>query len=148
MDKGSALILCYTAYVFERIPDLLASRKVQDSILLGAVALLGVVAFGLGRLSAGEGRTPVALCTGFEQAEAREAQGTPPQVAASVAAVGAVTPPSAARGAVVGSRSGTTYHLPWCSGAQRIKEENKVWFASREAAEAAGYHKAKNCKGL
>lgn len=48
----------------------------------------------------------------------------------------------------VASKSGTKYHLPWCSGAKRIKEENKIWFATKEAAEAAGYTPAANCKGI
>lgn len=48
----------------------------------------------------------------------------------------------------VASKTGTKYHLPWCSGAQRIKEENKVWFATKAAAEAAGYEPAANCKGI
>lgn len=51
-------------------------------------------------------------------------------------------------GAYVASRSGTAYHLPWCVGALRIREENKIWFSSKEEAEQKGYHPAKNCKGL
>lgn len=48
----------------------------------------------------------------------------------------------------VGSRNGSKYHYPWCPGAQQIKEENKMWFATREEAAAAGYTPAANCKGL
>lgn len=48
----------------------------------------------------------------------------------------------------VGSRNGSKYHLPWCSGAQRIKEENKVWFGSKVEAENRGYVPAKNCEGI
>ncbi len=48
----------------------------------------------------------------------------------------------------VASKTGTKYHLPWCAGAQRIKDENKVWFATKEDAEAAGYTPAANCKGI
>ena len=48
----------------------------------------------------------------------------------------------------VASKKGTTYHLPWCSGAQRISEKNKVWFKTKEEAEKAGYNSAKNCKGI
>lgn len=50
--------------------------------------------------------------------------------------------------AVVASKSGTKYHLLTCPGAKQIKPENKITFASPEAAEAAGYTKAANCKGL
>ena len=38
------------------------------------------------------------------------------------------------------------YHHPWCSGAQRIKETNKLWFASESEAIAAGYTLAANCQ--
>lgn len=48
----------------------------------------------------------------------------------------------------VASKNGARYHYPWCSGAQNIKEENKLWFATKEAAEAAGYTPAQNCDGL
>lgn len=54
--------------------------------------------------------------------------------------------PAPAPGSVVGSKNGSKYHLPRCSGANAIKEENKIWFASEAAAEAAGYTRAGNCK--
>jgi len=53
-----------------------------------------------------------------------------------------------ARGLYVGSKSGTKYHLPTCSGAQRISESNKVWFATKAEAEKAGYTPALNCPGI
>ena len=51
-------------------------------------------------------------------------------------------------GQFVASKGGTKYHFPWCSGAQRISEANKIWFASVEEARKAGYTPASNCKGL
>ncbi len=51
-------------------------------------------------------------------------------------------------GKYVASRSGTKYHLPWCSGAKRIKEKNKIWFETEEAARAAGLTPAANCPGI
>jgi len=51
-------------------------------------------------------------------------------------------------GLLVGSKKGVKYHFPWCSGAQRIKEENKVWFSSKKDAELGGYSPAGNCPGL
>ena len=58
------------------------------------------------------------------------------------------TPIEVTEGSYVASKSGTKYHLPWCGGAQRIKEENKVWFKTKEDAEKAGYTPAANCKGI
>lgn len=51
-------------------------------------------------------------------------------------------------GGYVASKSGTRYYLPWCSGVSRIKEENKVWFSTKEEAEARGLTPAKNCEGM
>ncbi len=48
----------------------------------------------------------------------------------------------------VASKNGTKYHFPWCSGAQAIKDSNKIVFKSREEAQRAGYTPAANCKGL
>lgn len=48
--------------------------------------------------------------------------------------------------AVVVSKNGTKYHLPTCPGAKQISDKNKISFPSFEAAEAAGYTKAANCK--
>ena len=67
--------------------------------------------------------------------------------ATQVAGVAAVVGP-AVTGKVVGSKNGSKYHLPECSGAKRIKEENKIWFASVEEAKQAGYTAAANCPGL
>lgn len=52
------------------------------------------------------------------------------------------------QGKYVASKNGKSYHLPWCSGARNIKEENKIWFNSKEEAERAGYAPAGNCPGL
>ncbi len=52
------------------------------------------------------------------------------------------------KGAVVGSKNGSVYHLPWCPGAKQINEENEVWFESRKEAEDNNYTPAQNCKGL
>lgn len=48
----------------------------------------------------------------------------------------------------VGSKNSTKYHLPTCPGAKAIKEENKIWFESKDEARANGYSPASNCKGI
>ncbi|MCB9805638.1 hypothetical protein H6775_00595 [Candidatus Nomurabacteria bacterium] len=48
---------------------------------------------------------------------------------------------------IFASKSGTKYYYVWCSGSSRVKEENKVWFSSKEEATSRGYEKAKNCPG-
>lgn len=51
-------------------------------------------------------------------------------------------------GGYVASKNGTAYHFPWCPGALTMKEENKIYFETKEEAEKAGYKPAGNCKGL
>ncbi len=48
----------------------------------------------------------------------------------------------------VASKNGSVYHLPWCSGALKMSEENKIFFETKDDAENDGYRAAKNCDGL
>ena len=124
----------------------LESRELYTALL---IIFVGFASFGLGRLSRlEEARTPIQI----EQAPA----------AGTVSAVSSVSPlfsrgadtnggrastPSPG-GEIVASRGGNKYHFPWCSGAVRIAEGNKIWFDSVEEAQKAGYAPAANCKGL
>ena len=112
----------------------------RDAFVVLLILLVGTGAFALGRLSAAETTRKSELSV----------TGRPVQ---NIAATSGISPPNtpqntAALGMYVGSRSGKTYHLPWCSGAKRIKEENKIWFQSKEEAEGRGYAPAGNCKGI
>lgn len=49
---------------------------------------------------------------------------------------------------IIASKNGSVYHYIWCPGAKQIKEENKIYFNSKQEAEKAGYRAAKNCEGL
>lgn len=116
------------------------NKYVTDEICIVAVIILvGFAGFGLGRLSLiDEQKTPVSI----EYAEM-----APANVLSSISdSENQVT--IAGGGLLVGSKNGSKYHFPWCSGAQRMKEKNKIWFASKEEAQSAGYEPAKNCKGL
>jgi hypothetical protein len=51
-------------------------------------------------------------------------------------------------GKIIGVKSSKNYYFPWCGTVKRLKETNVAVFDSIEAARAAGYKPAKNCKGL
>ena len=142
-----------------RIPELLTSRKAKDISLILSIILLGITSFGLGRLSVDEERAAVVLHAAPQRpTDATSEAGTGNNLpAAHLVTVGTALPDTETgttttaprtSGTLVGSKNGTVYHLPWCSGAQRIKPANRVWFDSKADAEAAGYHAASNCKGL
>lgn len=102
------------------------------------IFLVGLASFGLGRLSA---LWPVKKPIVIEEAGVSEN-------AEVQSSVDEKDKNFNSKGKYVASKNGTAYHLPWCPGALRIKEENRLWFKSREEAEKAGYHPAANCKGL
>lgn len=126
----------------QKIKGFLANERLfQVSVLL----LVVLAAFGLGRLSVQEHRNHPPI----QKIVPRTSSGLE---ASSVRAQATSTPETkeeqGGEGRYVGSKNSDRYHLPWCSGAQRIADANKVWFASKEEAEAQGYKPAGNCKGM
>lgn len=47
----------------------------------------------------------------------------------------------------IGNKNSKIFHLPGCSGYDRVSEKNRVYFNSAAEAETAGYRLAKNCSG-
>lgn len=124
--------------------------RIPGDVLVVAVILLSASgSFGLGYLAGKD----AGAREGF-QVESLPMEASLPAAAIaapSVAGKGVEVAPAPvmnAGGQYVASKNGTKYYLPWCGGAARIKEENKVWFASKEEAEAKGYEPAANCQGL
>ncbi len=124
------------------IADFLKRDKVRDFLGVLIIILVAVVSFGLGKLS--------------EQERERGGERTPVRIEGAAAAISALdtsetegtAPTPYPEGKFVASRNSDVFHFPWCPGAARISEANKVWYPSREAAEAAGLRPAANCKGL
>lgn len=149
----------------KKIKDFCESLTIEDIFIVLVIILVAVASFGLGRLSKieeeREGVTihyPEDLSTqaGLQSAGAASALGSYADADSyGKTEEGLVKESNSEAPAVssgdqkfVGSKNSDKYHYPWCPGAQRIKEENKVWFATRAEAEAAGYIPAGNCKGL
>jgi len=137
------------------------SEKIKPFYTILLCAVIASIFFALGRLSAIEERhQPVKVITapdmgtdalpGMEDGSTSgttTASGDQPYVMTAAAA--AVDLPNATQGgSVVGSKTGKKYYLPWCGGLKRVKPENRVPFDSIQAARAAGYTPAGNCKGV
>lgn len=121
----------------------------KDIFVALIVVLVGLGSFALGRISALETAREGELRVIAENAEVSTLESVAEISSASTSqhAVGAPSLPKV-EGKYVGARSGKAYYLPWCGGVKQIREENKVWFATKEEAEARGYHPAANCKGM
>ena len=125
-------------YIVEKIKSVVSG----DVFVVLVIVFVGLSSFGLGRLSALDGKKfDVRILEPSQHAAVVESVG----VEEVVSPIPDVTNLG---GQYVASKKGTKYHFPWCGGAARIAEENKVWFNSKEEAEAAGYSPAGNCKGL
>jgi hypothetical protein len=123
--------------MWDKFKPLLADDAVFYSLLL---ALVAFTSFCLGRYSAEAvpSSPHPQIVLSQAPAAAAAASALPKEAAAT----------SSAAHAYVASKTGSKYHLPWCPGASQIKEENKIYFASKDEAERAGYTPAANCKGI
>ena len=117
------------------------------TLTVAILVLASTASFGLGVL-AGRDTRPVG---GEEKLwiEDRTASSTGLRVAPSALPAAAVlATPGIVGVGYVASKSGTKYYLPTCSGVARIKEANRVWFATKGDAEAAGLTPAAACPGM
>ena len=107
----------------------------KDLFIAGIIFCTGLSSFGLGRLSVDlKPNSPLVVT---------DSAANPPMDQHTVPNASIRTDKR-----VAASRNGTAYYFPWCAGLLRIKEENKVWFPTKEAAEIAGLTLAGNCRGL
>ncbi len=115
-----------------------------EYLLALLIIVVSLVSFYLGRVSVGEGRNEVLTVP----MKATVIESKAAQNKDILSTTTPVVEKKVATETYVASKSGTKYHLPWCPGAKQIKEENKVWFATKADAEKAGYTPASNCKGI
>ena len=121
-----------------------------EYLLAGLIIVVSVISFFLGRLSVHENSKEIQ-----QKAEVVDSTDSIKETKSTIVEKEATkevnTPTDASlqeAGGYVASKSGTKYHLPWCGSAKQIKEANKIWFATKEEAERAGYTPASNCKGI
>lgn len=120
----------------------------NPEILLAAlIVIVALVSFALGRTSISDTASIVEQNTTQEQQPTVIGQEIENTVQKPSEITNAATVVQEKTG-YVASKNGTKYHLPWCGSARQIKEENKIWFETKEDAEKAGYTPASNCKGI
>ena len=126
----------------ERLAEFL-KRNLEGISRLAEFALVAVIFFGLGALYAqriGEGGPLVV--TEPEKGSMRASPIPTSQLTAPLAETTIIPVPSL-QGEYVASRQGRAYYHVSCSNT--IKEENKIYFKTREDAEKAGLTPAKTC---
>lgn len=123
-----------------------------DFTLSAAIILSLVLGIGFGRLwGLQTSRSPITIIEPIQAVIASSSQATvitTSQEVVKSAGKSSGKPAIEPAGRYVASKNSTKYHLTTCPGASQIKEENKRWFDSKEAAEKAGLTPAANCPGI
>lgn len=112
-------------YHFDNSGEVVRYPGLRRYFVAASIVLLTVLAFGIGRLTAGRG-------------EGRGVSINMPSTPASQPSA-----PEPASGSVYASSQGTRYYYPSCKST--IVDKNKVTFATAALAEAAGYTLASGC---
>lgn len=134
----------------------LKSLILDDTVYIACLLVLtAVFSFGLGTLSVGKvqkeqpvGPASVSLVRNVPSPVGPVApvpNNVSPAASSAPTIAGIMTNTSTAAQNFVASKAGTKYHALTCPGAKTIKESNKIYFATVNDAEAAGYTRAANC---
>lgn|GEM_PF-1501342 len=108
------------------------------------LALISWSAYNLGLIHAKNGGIPAQNAALLQIRTSTVSQKPAPQGQGSA---DAVATPSRTDTRVVVSKTSSSkkYHYSWCGSGQRIKEANRLWFPTAQAAQTAGYSLAGNC---
>ena len=137
LDKAVAvavvMAVALAAFVGGRV-SILEEKGAQPHSPLAASAAPAAQPKGLGQSAEGEGTKP--------PSSARHVAGSVPPARA----VGKPPGNPANTRNFVASKNGTKYYPAGCSATNRIKEANRVWFATAKEAEAQGYEASARCR--
>ncbi len=126
----------------EKIKQFFESEKGKNAITVFIVILVGLGSFELGRLSK-EDKTSGIKIEYINQAENQSAnvissvKNSPEKVS--------ITTNFGGKNFFASNR-GNKYYSIGCSGGKTIKQENRIYFATREEAEKAGYELSSSCR--
>ncbi len=130
-------------YFMENIKQFLSSDKGKDILTVFIVILVGLLSFGLGRLSKNIDQEGLkiqyvdqGLQTGdFVSLSQFEAQNEPNPIQTS----------NSSEKAFFASSRGQKYYPRGCSAGKSIKMENRVYFDTEEEAQKAGFERSSSC---
>lgn len=132
-------------YMYEKLKHFLVWFDDDLNVTILVVLLVGVSAFGLGRMSVSS-QISTENVPGIDRQLGAEASMQTVKSAKRVTERDLGSTITA--GDFVASRNGTKYHALTCPGAKQISDKNKIYFLTEDQAMAAGYTRAANCPGL
>lgn len=126
------------------INEKILSEKGKDILVVIIVILVGLASFELGRLSKS---TPAGLKIEYpSQSGIQEANTISVNSVVGLPNGNPTTELNSVTKKFFASNRGSKYYSIGCSAGKTIKQENRVYFSTREEAEKAGYVLSTSCK--
>ncbi|MDQ3245121.1 MAG: hypothetical protein M3P22_02150 [bacterium] len=132
----------------KKIKSFVSSDQGKDVLLIMIVILVGLASFGLGRLSKETTSTGIKIQnTDYPDLKIEARAGDASVVGVSSNTQKSVSEsPSLKSGNFLASKRGKKYYPISCSAGKSIKQENRIYFETREDAEHKGYSISGSCK--
>ena len=129
-----------------KIKQFFESEKGKDILVIFIIILVGIVSFELGRLSKENG--PRGLKIDYRGQEAGILASNTPISGLNSENISQNTlaPSTQNKGDYFASKRGKKFYGITCSAGKTIKEENKIYFSTADAAINAGYELSSACK--
>jgi hypothetical protein len=127
----------------EKIKLFIESEKGKDILIVIIVILVGLASFELGRLSKGDLNDGLKIDYTGQKASAISSLDTN---TANIAQITNKSDNSNNQGNYFASKKGTKFYSITCSAGKTIKQENKIYFSSADAAISAGYELSSACR--
>ena len=131
----------------EKIKQFVETEQGKGILSILVIILVALGSFGLGRLSRDQVGPGIAvqeynLANVINAVENTNTNSTKQNIIKPTETTKSI---SAGKSFFASSR-GSKYYSIGCSGGKTLKEENKVWFSTKQEAENAGYELSSTCK--
>ena len=125
----------------EKIKQFLESEKGKDVLIVFVVILVGLGSFELGRLSKGGSSSGIKIeYPNQNEIQSANVISTTNNMSKTVLDITSTTKNFFA------SSKGNKYYSIGCSAGKTIKQENRIYFATGEEAQKAGYELSSSCQ--
>ena len=129
----------------EKIKEFLESDKGKDIMIVIIVILVGLGSFELGRLSK-EGNGSGGVKIEYMEDVSNQQAGNVISAMESSSLLQNIEIANSVGKNFFASNRGTKYYSIGCSAGKTIKQENRVYFATSEDAQRAGYELSSSCR--
>lgn len=127
----------------EKIKGFMQSEKGKDIMIVIIVILVGLSSFELGRLSKETNQSGIKILNTDEKGYSDQNLNQIENQSANV--FSATNSTISNSKTFFASSRGSKYYSLGCSGGKTIKQENRIYFATKEEAERAGYELSSTC---